>query len=122
MQGSRILDLAVLDQRFDRPRVFDLAAYWQASTQRLEAELYQNVATIRLSPWGVKMLEALTSPYVRAATRISPEVDADGRRTAVMPVGSIRQARVDLLKFGVDAEVLEPPELRAKMAEVAADI
>jgi len=117
---SRILDLAVLDQRFDRPKVFDLAAYWQASTQRLEAELHQNVATIRLSRWGVKMLEALTSPYVRAATRISPEVDADGRRTAVMPVGSIRQACVDLLKFGVDAEVLEPPELRAKMAEVAA--
>jgi predicted DNA-binding transcriptional regulator YafY len=117
---SRILDLAVLDQRFDRPKVFDLAAYWQASTQRLEAELHQNVATIRLSPWGVKMLEALTSPYVRAATRISPEVDADGRRTAVMPVGSIRQACVDLLKFGVDAEVLEPPELRAKMTEVAA--
>jgi predicted DNA-binding transcriptional regulator YafY len=117
---SRILDLAVLDQRFDRPKVFDLAGYWQTSTQRLEAELHQNVATIRLSPWGVKMLEALTSPYVRAATRISPEVDADGRRTAVMPVGSIRQACVDLLKFGVDAEVLEPPELRAKMAEVAA--
>jgi len=117
---SRILDLAVLDQRLDRPKVFDLAAYWQASTQRLEAELHQNVATIRLSRWGVKMLEALTSPYVRAATRISPEVDADGRRTAVMPVGSIRQACVDLLKFGVDAEVLEPPELRAKMAEVAA--
>jgi predicted DNA-binding transcriptional regulator YafY len=116
---SRILDLAVLDRRFDRPKVFDLAAYWQASTQRLEAELHQNLATIRLSPWGVKMLEALTSPYVRAATRISPEVDADGRRTAVMPVGSIRQACVDLLKFGVDAEVLEPPELRAKMAEVA---
>jgi predicted DNA-binding transcriptional regulator YafY len=116
---SRILDLAVLDRRFDRPKVFDLAAYWQASTQRLEAELHQNLATIRLSPWGVKMLEALTSPYVRAATRISPEADADGRRTAVMPVGSIRQACVDLLKFGVDAEVLEPPELRAKMAEVA---
>jgi predicted DNA-binding transcriptional regulator YafY len=116
---SRILDLAVLDQRFDRPKVFDLAGYWQASTQRLEAELHRNVATIRLSPWGVKMLEALTSPYIRAATRISPEVDADGRRTAVMPVGSVRQACVDLLKFGVDAEVLEPPELRAKMAEVA---
>jgi predicted DNA-binding transcriptional regulator YafY len=64
---SRILDLAVLDQRFYRPKVFDLAAYWQASTQRLEAELHQNVATIRLSRWGVKMLEALTSPYVHTA-------------------------------------------------------
>jgi predicted DNA-binding transcriptional regulator YafY len=37
-----------------------------------------------------------------------------------LPVGSIRQPCVDLLRFGVDAEVLEPPELRAKMAEIAA--
>jgi predicted DNA-binding transcriptional regulator YafY len=119
---SRILELVVLDQRFERPKSFDLAGYWQASTKRLEADLHQNMAKIRLSPWGAKMLEALTSPYVRAATRISPQVDADGWHTAVMPVGSIRQACVDLLRFGSEAEVLEPPELRAKMAAVVADM
>jgi predicted DNA-binding transcriptional regulator YafY len=117
---SRMLDLEVLDQRFERPKAFDLAAYWRNSTQRLEADLHQNLATVRLSPWGVRMLEALTSPYVCAATQISPEVDADGWHTAVMPVGSIRQASVDLLRFGLEAEVLEPPELRAKMAAVVA--
>jgi predicted DNA-binding transcriptional regulator YafY len=119
---SRILELVVLDQRFERPKAFDLAGYWQASTKRLEADLHQNMAKIRLSPWGAKMLEALTSPYVRAATRISPQVDADGWHTAVMPVGSIRQACVDLLRFGAEAEVLDPPELRAKIAAVLADM
>jgi predicted DNA-binding transcriptional regulator YafY len=117
---SRMLEFEVLDQRFERPEDFDLAGYWRASTQRLEADLHQNLATVRLSPWGARMLEAFTSPYVRAATRISSEVDADGWRTAVMPVGSLRQACVDLLRFGPEAEVLEPPELRAKMAAAAA--
>jgi predicted DNA-binding transcriptional regulator YafY len=117
---SRMLDLDVLDQRFERPKAFNLANYWQASTQRLEAELHQHLATVRLSPWGVKMLEAFTSPYVRAATQLSPELDAEGWRTAVMPVGSMRQACVDLLRFGPEAEVLDPPDLRAKMTAVVA--
>jgi predicted DNA-binding transcriptional regulator YafY len=117
---SRVLSLDVLDQRFERPKSFDLASYWQASTRRLEAELHQGSATVRLSPWGVKMLEAFTSPYVRAATRLSPEPDAEGWSVAIMPVGSIRQACVDLLRFGADAEVLQPPDLRAKIAAVVA--
>jgi predicted DNA-binding transcriptional regulator YafY len=117
---SRILELAILDQRFERPANFDLESYWRAGTQRLEADLHRNVATIRLSPWGVRMLEMFMSPFVRAATRIETEADAQGWRTAIMPVGSVRQACVDLLRFGAQVEVLEPPELRAKMAEIAA--
>jgi predicted DNA-binding transcriptional regulator YafY len=117
---SRMLELEVLDRRFERPKTFDLASYWGASTRRLEADLHQNSATIRLSPWGTRMLEAFTSPYVRAATKISSTVDAEGWHTATMPVGSIRQACVELLRFGADAEVLEPLELRAKMAAVVA--
>jgi predicted DNA-binding transcriptional regulator YafY len=35
-----------------------------------------------------------------------------------MPVGSLWQASSQLLRFGVDAEVLGPPELRDKMSEV----
>lgn len=116
---SRILELTILDQRFERPAAFDLASYWQASTQRLEADLHQHVATIRLSAWGVKMLEIFMSPYVCAATQIDPKVDSAGWCVATVPIGSIRQACVDLLRFGAEAEVLEPPELRARMAEIA---
>jgi predicted DNA-binding transcriptional regulator YafY len=116
---SRMLDLEVLDQRFERPIDFSLSSYWQASTQRLEAELHQNTAIVRLSPWAVKMLEAFTSPYVRAATQIDPVADVEGWYQARIPVGSIRQACVELLRFGAEAEVLEPPELRTRMAEVA---
>jgi predicted DNA-binding transcriptional regulator YafY len=66
------------------------------------------------------MLEAFVPPFVRAATRIESEADAKGWRIAIMPVGSVRQASVDLLRLGAEVEVLEPAELRTKMAEIAA--
>jgi len=119
---ARILDLEVLEQRFERPAPFDLEAYWRAATLRLEADLHRNPATIRLSPWGMKMFEMFTSPFVRAAARIESEADAEGWRMATMPIGSIRQACIDLLRFGPDAEALEPPELRAAMAQIAAGL
>jgi predicted DNA-binding transcriptional regulator YafY len=116
---SRILDLTVLNHSFERPAAFDLEAYWRTGTQRLETDLHPNRATVRVSPWGVRMLGVFTSPYVRAATEIARDADAGGWRLAVIPVGSVRQACVDLLRFGVELEVLDPPELRAKMAELA---
>jgi predicted DNA-binding transcriptional regulator YafY len=119
---ARILELVVLNHSFTRPEDFDLEAYWRAGTQRVEVDLHPNRATVRLSPWGVRMLGVLSSPYVRAATAIAREADAEGWRVAVMPVGSVRQACVDLLRFGVEIEVLDPPELRSRMAELAAGL
>ena len=114
---ARIREMKVLDEGFERPSDFDLEAYWTQSTQRLERQLHQNCATVRLSPVGFKMLEPLTSQFVSALTEIG-EADADGYRTVVIPVGSLWQASSQLLRFGVDAEVLGPPELRNKMSEV----
>jgi predicted DNA-binding transcriptional regulator YafY len=119
---SRILELSVLNHAFERPAGFDLEAYWRAGAQRVEADLNQNRAMVRLSPWGQRMLGALTSPYVRSETVIDPEADAEGWRRAVVPVGSVRQACVELLRFGLELEVLGPPELRAKMAELSAGL
>lgn len=116
---SRILDLTVLDQSFERPSNFDLEAYWKAGTQRLEADLHQNKATVRLSPTGVKLLDAFVPPFVRTAMQIDGETDAQGWYTAVMPVGSNWQACVQMLQFAAEIEVLDPPELRARMAEIA---
>ena len=114
---ARIREMNVLDDGFERPPDFHLDKYWTQSTQRLERQLHQNRATVRLSPVGFKMLEPLTSQFVSALTEIG-EADADGYRTVVMPVGSLWEASSQLLRFGVDAEVLGPPELRDKMSEV----
>jgi predicted DNA-binding transcriptional regulator YafY len=117
---ARILKLDVLEARFERPKDFELEAYWSASTKRLESELHPNQATVRMSPWALSMLEIFTSPFARAAARIEPGADSEGWCTVTLPVGSLREACTRLLCFGGELEVLEPAELRRKMAEVAA--
>jgi len=116
---ARVLDCLVLDARFTRPADFDLAGYWRASTERLEAELHPNRATVRLSPFGLELFDALAHPYVKARMQIAETADADGWRTATMPVGkTLWHAATELLRLGAEAEVIEPAELREKMAEM----
>ena len=118
---ARVRELTVLDEGFERPAGFDLATYWTESTHRLEQEMHSNRATVRLSPMGLRMVEPLISPFVRAGAEIGAP-DENGYCIVTLPVGSVWQASSELLGFGVDAEVLEPPELRAHMADVAASL
>ena len=114
-----MLDCTALDDRFDRPADFDLAAYRQDATLRLEAEMHPNVAIVRLSPFGVKLLDALTQPYVRARTQLDETADADSWRIARVPTGKTSwHAASELLRLGAEAEVLEPADLRERMAEM----
>jgi len=115
---SRILELSLLERSFTRPADFDLAQYWAGATHRMEADMHRNVATVRLSTIGVRMLEIVCSPYVQAGTTFTSEPDESGWRIAQMPIGSIRQACVELLPFGAEAQVLAPLELRERMAEI----
>lgn len=116
---ARVLDCTALDDSFDRPADFDLAAYWQAATLRLEAEMHPNVATVRLSPFGIKLLDALSQPYVKARTQLEATTDADGWRIARVPIGKTSwHAAAELLRLGPEAEVLEPADLRDKMMEL----
>src|SRR3954464_34047 len=116
---ARILDCAVLSDSFMRPADFDLSRYWRAATERLETEMHPQEAGVRLSPFGVKLLDVLSQPYVKARLRIADEADAAGWRTATIPVGTtLWHAAAELLRLGPEAEVLAPQELRDKMAEL----
>lgn len=117
---SRILDVKVLDGHYKPPPGFDLAACWRETIQRFGEESHTGRATLRVSPWGLKMLETFSYPYIRAGMEVSGEADGDGWRVVSLPIGELCHAASDFLRLGQDAEVLEPPELRAKMADVAA--
>jgi predicted DNA-binding transcriptional regulator YafY len=68
---------------------------------------------------GVKLLDALSAPYVKARTHLEETADAMGWRIARIPVGkTVWHAAAELLRLGGEAEVLEPAELRDKMIEL----
>jgi predicted DNA-binding transcriptional regulator YafY len=115
---SRIGEMEVLDERFEYPKAFDLEAYWAESIRRYEVDLHPNRAEIRLSSRAIGMMEELLPPYVRAGAVISGEADARGWRRVTLSVGSMDHAAMEILRFGADAEVVGPPELRARMAEI----
>ncbi|KQW30899.1 transcriptional regulator [Rhizobium sp. Root274] len=112
---SRVLDLIVTDEHFDWPKTFDLAAYWDDNTRRLERELYPNWAVVRLSGWGLKEVEHMSPPYVRTNLEFIGEPNEQGWRTVRLPVAQERMAVSEMLKLGTEVEVIDPPELRAAM-------
>lgn len=115
---SRITEMEVLDERFQYPKGFNLEAYWTESIRRYEVDLHPNRAEIRLSPWGIDMMEELLPPYVRTGAVVSDEADEQGWRRVTVSVGSMAHAAIEILRFGTDAELIGPPELRAKMTEI----
>lgn len=56
----------------------------------------------------------------REALAAAGEADGEGWVTVTLPVESLDVAQEQLLALGPDAELLEPPELRARFAEAAA--
>lgn len=115
---SRIEKLTVLETRFDYPKTFDLESHWAESTRRYEKDLHPNRAKIRLSPLGIELMAELLPPYVRKGAMISEETDARGWREVTVSVAAMPKAAMEMLRFGKEAEVIGPPELREEMSKV----
>jgi predicted DNA-binding transcriptional regulator YafY len=110
---SRIIDLHVLDERFDRPPDFDLADHWRTYLEHFDARRHEGVATLRLSPDAVDRLPHIMEPaVVRAARRTATTPDADGWIRVTIPVESHDQALGEILRLGAGAEIIAPAELR----------
>nr|BFF01384.1 YafY family protein [Streptoalloteichus tenebrarius] len=114
---SRLLELTVLDEHFERPEDFDLVAYWRSWTERFETGMYRDKAVVRLSPRGMQMLFLLGSVVSKLARESAGTPDPDGWVEVKLPIESVRHAEVDLLRLGAEVEVLAPQELRERIAD-----
>ncbi|MFF3986118.1 helix-turn-helix transcriptional regulator [Streptomyces sp. NPDC001797] len=108
---DQILELTLLDEEFSRPEAFDLAAHWTAYQRDFHVRLYGagGEALVRLAP-GVKLPRAETVERTAAWTLVR------------VPIESVDHATAQFLRLGTDIEVLEPPELRARMARTIAEL
>ncbi len=117
---SRIEDLTLLDQTFDRPEDFDLSRYWAEWATQFQARLYSTAVTIRLSPDAQTLLPYLfPQPTTRDAARHASPPDDAGWTETLLYFESIDRAASALAQLGANAEVLAPIQLRQRLAETA---
>ncbi|MGH2998839.1 MAG: helix-turn-helix transcriptional regulator [Gaiellaceae bacterium] len=90
---SRVVSVRALDETCERPTEFDLSTYWHDWSRAFEE----------------------SRPHVEVTVR-----GAKGDRT--MTFESLDEARRDLLRYGAGLEVLEPPELRERIAVTAREV
>jgi predicted DNA-binding transcriptional regulator YafY len=119
---NQIFELTALPDRFERPSTFDLAAYWEAYLREYQDRLYQGQATVRFSPRGIERLPDLCGRDVREAVERTGRKDKQGWVRATVPIESMTHAEGQFLRFGADAEVLRPTELRTRLVTIVRDL
>ena len=119
---SQILDVDVLDDRFERPEQFELAEHWRHYVADFEVRRHRGNAVVRLSPRGVERLAGLDPAVARVAQRTAGEPDVRGWVQANVPVETIEHAVGELLRLGPEVEVVAPPQLRARLAEAVEEL
>jgi predicted DNA-binding transcriptional regulator YafY len=114
---SNIQDLEVLPESFERPARFDLERFWETWSKEFEARLMDERARVRLSPAGRRMLRQV-SPAAAEALAAQLTGEPEGWIEADIPIETLEQASRQLLRLGVEVEVLGPPELRSMITEL----
>lgn len=113
---SRFLEVTATDEPSARPAGFDLAAYWETASGELQARVLRGTARVRVTPAGLRLLPALFGSAGTRAVEGAQAPDTAGRRVVDLEVETLPVAVSDLLRLGLEAEVLGPPELRAELA------
>jgi predicted DNA-binding transcriptional regulator YafY len=117
---SNILEAEALDVPAERPAGFDLAAFWREWAERYERSVYTSTATVRMTESALRMMAFVFPPEMsRTARELAGPPDEDGWLTTTVPIESIKQGHIELLKLGDEAEVLAPGELRERFAGTA---
>lgn len=117
---SRIMDAELTGSQFERPKDFDLAAYWQTWRDQFEARQNSLTVTLRVPPHSGPLLALVFGEgIVNLLLAASPTEDAAGYATISLTFDTIETACRQLLGLGTAVEVIAPQELRQMLHEQA---
>jgi predicted DNA-binding transcriptional regulator YafY len=105
---SRVVSVRPLEEAFERPSAFELAGFWDQWSRSFEETLPRVQVTVRVDD------------EVRRWLPGEPRVGEDGR--TVVAFAHLGDAYRELLRFGSQIEVLEPAELRDRIAETSREV
>jgi predicted DNA-binding transcriptional regulator YafY len=117
---SRILDLEITPEHFERPEDFELADHWDRSVAAYQESIPSFQATLRLRGAALDGLGQVVG--ASAASQLiaaAGEPDADGWVTLDLELEDFEHATPQILAMGFDAEVLAPAEFREVVAGAA---
>jgi predicted DNA-binding transcriptional regulator YafY len=118
---SRVVDARARETPASRPLGFDLAAYWSESIAAYEREAPRIDVTVRVRRDARRWLEDVLDASVIATAVELPDPDPDAWRRLRITMDWPREAAGRLLALGGAIEILEPPELRRQVAELATE-
>jgi predicted DNA-binding transcriptional regulator YafY len=117
---SRISELTIHNETFDRPVAFDLRSEWAASVERFEAGLLRYTAILRVRQDYLPRLNVLGASALALAKygTVSP----DGWVSLSLPVERTEFSAEQILCLGAAVEVISPSELRNAVSRVARSV
>lgn len=114
---SRVTSAAPTGAPVDRPDGFDLPTVWRELAARMEERLQAATVRVRASPDAVGILHRLFGSRLRSVRQLPdawPELEIDGPSPSVVAS--------QLAGLGGRVEILGPPEARAHLARVGAEL
>lgn len=118
-RASSIQSLEVLDAKSERPPRFALARYWSQWLREFEARLLQERAHVKLSPEGQRLLREVMPAAAEAVAGKHAPCRPEGWIKAEIPVEGGAHAVRQLLRLGVEIEIVGPPALREALRREA---
>ncbi|GAA6620125.1 helix-turn-helix transcriptional regulator [Scytonema sp. NUACC26] len=113
---SRVRHAAIASHSCIRPPKFNLAEYWQRSMVEFQANLPQYKVKVRVDPEVIPRLRY--AGYFARIEQIEPP-DTDGWIPVSIRFDLEAEACAYVLGFGTQMEVIEPPQLRDRILELA---
>jgi predicted DNA-binding transcriptional regulator YafY len=115
---ARFHHITLLDEHFQRPADFDLAAHWQRSAEAFLASSPGFKFTLRLPEDRLVFARRLTM----CSHEIIEPPDEDGWLVARLHAESLDMAAMIVFGLGGETQVIEPPELHALVVRQARNI
>lgn len=118
-RAGRIASVSALEGPFERPAGFDLGTWWTESSAAYERDAPHVVATIRIEPAATHRLADFVGEAAMASAERLAVDDPSGWTHLRLSIEWADEAAGRLIGLGGALEILEPPELRERAAELA---
>jgi len=116
---SRVRGVELLDDRFERPAGFDLAAYWLEASAAWERDVPRLEVDVRLDPAYLDaLIDQIGMEAYGASDRLEAD-DPDGWLHLRLRLTYPHDAPGRLLGLGAHLEVLAPPDVRQRVVALA---